>query len=146
MGRTIVRAFLYKQSDITHHMVHTVCTVGLKHCDSCRRGGLLSEKGPSTLWLEKRAGRNSLWRRGQRRSAPAAPLHKSCAQQEPRAPHKSCCEEKLRLVVVKVKLRAAAANRWEMYVFTPHQPRCRGEDRAARVVQVAQPLVPSRCS
>ena len=57
-----------------------------------------------------RAGGNLPLKRGQRRSAPAAPLHKSCAQQEPRAPHKSCCEQELCLVVVTSQVKTAAAN------------------------------------
>ena len=59
--------------------------VDLKHCDSLRRRGPSDVCGGGT-----QAGGNLPLRRGQRRSAPAAPLHKSCAQQEPHVPHKSC--------------------------------------------------------
>ena len=56
------------------------------------------------------------------------------------------CEQELCLVVVTSQVKIAAANHLEAYVFTPHLPRRSGEDRAARVVQVTQPLAPSRCS
>ena len=35
------------------------------------------------------------------------------AAQEPRAPHKSCCEQELCLVVVTSQVKTAAANHWE---------------------------------
>ena len=57
-----------------------------------------------------RAGGNLPLRRGQRRSAPAAPVHKNCAQQELPAPHKSGCKQELCMVIVTSQVKTAAAN------------------------------------